>query len=178
MSAVHHFDAATAGVHDAHDWWPTWYRRAFPDYVTHEVVTDTKSQKLGIDHRVTMEGGAVALVDIKCRCTSKTYHDDFLVEVWSDVAGRRLGWSRKKSHCQYIAYVWPQYEFGVLIPFQLLRTTYERHKHAWKRDGLRVVDAQNRSYVTRNVAVPLERFKSDVAEAMTVYFSAEAEPFT
>lgn len=180
---VHEFNPARAGEHDAHDWWGQWYRQAFPGYVTHDIVTERNQQRAGIDHRVRLDGGAEVLVDVKCRCQSKSWRDDFLVEVWSDVQGRRPGWARKPLHCQFVAYVWPQYEVGFLIPFHLLRLAYENHKTEWAElakqggSGFRVVDAENTTYTTRNVAVPLEEFTRSVAEAMTVYFSDEGKPF-
>lgn len=180
---VHTFDAATSNKHDTHDWWPTLYQRAFPRYTTHDLVSDVTLQKAGIDHRLHLSGGGELLVDCKCRCQSKTWHDDLLVEVWSDRERSVAGWARKPLRCHYVAYAWPQFQVGFVIPFHLLQRAYERNKDAWKEateqqgSGFRVVDADNGSYTTRSVAVPLERLMADVAEAMTVYFTEDAEPF-
>jgi hypothetical protein len=38
------------------------------------------------------------------------------------------------------------------------------------------VNADNGTYTTKNFAVPIDRLVTDVAGAMTVYFSEEAEP--
>lgn len=181
---VHTFDAASAGRHDIHEWWPTFYRRAFPDYTTHDVVTDVKLQRAGIDHRIHLSGGAEILVDAKCRCEADRWHDDLLVEVWSKRDQRVPGWARKALRCHYIAYAWPQFEVGYVVPFHMLQRAYERNKAAWAElaksrtdNGFRVVDADNGSYVTRSVAVPVERLRRDVAEAMVVYFYEAGEPF-
>lgn len=183
MGAVHTFDADTAGDHDTHEFWGQLYRRYFTDYATHSVVTEKAAQKSGIDHRVRLSGGGEVLVDCKCRCSSERWHDDILVEVWSDRAGRKPGWARKSLRCHYIAYGWPQFEVGFMVPFHALRRAYERNKDAWAAlceddsSGLRVVDANNGRYVTRSVAVPLKRLLSDVAEAGTVYIDPKCEPF-
>lgn len=178
MGAVHQFDPDTAGQHDAHEWWPTWYRRAFDTYTSHDIVTDKALQRAGIDHRVHLSGGAVLLIDVKCRCTAKRWHEDVLVEAWSDAQRRIPGWARKPLRCHYLAYAWPQYEVGFLIPFHLLRLAYERNKHQWGAAGFYDrVNADNGTYTTKSFAVPVERLTGDVADAMTVYFSDEAEPF-
>lgn len=174
---VHEFDPARAGDHDAHDWWPYFYRSAFADYVNHDIVTDRKLQRCGVDHRVRLSGGAELLVDVKCRCTAKAMHNDFLIEVWSDFEKRIPGWARKPLHCQYIAYVWPQADVGFLVPFHLLQLAYEQQKYTYKADGMRVIDARNRNYTTRNVAVPIDRLLTDVAGAMQVKFTDEGRPF-
>lgn len=184
MGAVHTFDAATSGEHDTHPFWGELYARFFGDYVTHETVTDKRRQKAGVDHAIKLDGGGEVLVDCKCRCTSERWHDDILVEVWSDRAGRVPGWARKSLHCHYVAYGWPQLGVGFMVPFHALRRAYERNKETWAElcqqpeSGLRVVDANNGRYVTRSVAVPLSRLLSDVAEVMTVYIDPDCEPFT
>lgn len=183
MSVVHTFDAAAAGEHDTHPFWADLYGRFFADYASHSVVTDKIAQKAGIDHRVLLDGGGEVLIDCKCRCTSKRWHDDILVEVWSDRDRRVPGWSRKPLRCHYVAYGWPQFEVGFMVPFHALRRAYERNKDEWAAlcadasSGLRIVDANNGRYVTRSVAVPLNRLLADVAEAMTVYLDPKCEAF-
>lgn len=175
--AVHKFDLATAGQHDSHEFWPTFYTRAFPGYLSHEVVTEKRLQIAGIDHRLKLEGDGEHLVDVKCRCTSPTWRDDVLIEVWSDRDRKIKGWARKPLRCHLIAYAWPQYEVGFVVPFLLLRRTYERNKKQWAADGLRLVDARNEGYTTRSVAVPIDRLTREVAESMTVYFKEDQEPW-
>lgn len=178
MTAVHAFDASTCGEHDVHPFWTTIYQRAFPEYVTHDVVSDVALQKFGIDHRLHFNGGGELLIDVKCRCLSKSWHDDILIEVWSDKGRSIPGWARKPLRTHYIAYGWPQYGVAFLVPFHLLRLVYEKNKTQWAADGVQPVVARNSGYDTVSVAVPYKRLLSELTQAMTIYADESLEPFT
>lgn len=176
---VHHFDPKVNS--DGAEWWSTVYRRAFPDYVTHDLVSDVALQKAGIDHRVHLRGGGELLVDVKVR---EQYWPDVAVEVWSDKQRRRPGWVLKSLRSHYVAYAFPSAEVAVLLPFHLLQLAYQQNKHEWAAlakdkaaNGFREVNANNGTYTTLSVAVPIDRLCQDVAAAMTVYFHEDGRPF-
>lgn len=177
--AVHQFETSLNS--DNAEWWALVYGQAFPDYVTHDLVSDVKLQKAGIDHRVRLKGGGELLVDVKVR---DKWYPDVAVEVWSDKQRKVPGWVLKPLHCHYVAYAFPTCEVAFLLPFHLLQLAYQQNKDEWAKlandradNGFRLVDADNGSYVTRSVAVPIERLTKDVANAMTVYFSEDGKPF-
>ncbi len=121
-------DFATTQNEDAADWWQLVYRRAFVAYERHEVVTDRRLQKAGIDHKVYLSGGGIILVDVKTR---SRWFPDVIIEVWSDRSRHVPGWARKPLQCHYVAYAFPTCEIAYLLPFHLLQRAYERHKHEW-----------------------------------------------
>lgn len=178
VTVVHDF--ATSKNSDDAPWWADVYRRAFPDYERHDVITDVTQQKAGIDHRVHMRGGGCTLVDVKVR---EKFYEDIALEVWSDVERRSPGWVIKPLQCHYIAYAFPSVSLCYLLPFQLLRLAYERNKLAWaeaakaESDGFRIANAQNRNYVTRSVVVPTTYLRDALADSMRVYSIDNAQPF-
>lgn len=174
---VHSFDPANQS--DDADWWKTIYVKAFPEYVSHEVVRDVARQKLGIDHVLTLNNGATLNIDVKTRAK---YRDDILLEVWSSKEHHRPGWLRQSLHCHYIAYASPTNGCVLLVPFHLMRLVYEKNKNRWAQEakagntGLREVRADNGTYTTVSVAVPLVDFMHELTKAMTVWLD-ESEPF-
>jgi hypothetical protein len=177
MTAVHVFDPANQS--DAADWWTTIYTRAFVDYVSHEVVTDIKRQKLGMDHVVHLTNGATLNIDVKTRAN---YHDDILLEVWSSKEQRKPGWLRQSLHCHYIAYAAESHGLVTLVPFHLMRRAYEQNKQHWKTEttnpasGVVAVSARNVGYTTVSVAVPWDEFMRALVAAMKVWLDV-SEPF-
>lgn len=174
---LHVFDPANQT--DDAEWWATIYTRAFADYVSHEVVTDIKRQKLGIDHVVSLNNGATLNIDVKSRAK---YRDDVLLEVWSSKEQRKPGWLRQSLHCHYIAYSTPSQGLVVLVPFHLMRRAYEQNKQHWATEtanpgsGVMTVNAQNVGYTTVSVAVPWDEFMRALQNAMKVWLDA-TEPF-
>lgn len=175
---VHRFDPRNQS--DDAEWWSTVYTRAFPTYESHTVVTDVVRQKQGIDHVVHLAGGVDLNVDVKTR---EEWYGDVLLEVWSSKEHRNPGWLRKPLNMHYIAYAIPKRQIAYLLPFQLLRTAYERNKHRWAAacddpsSGIREVHAKNEGYTTVSVAVPIHEVQRAIADAMTVYFDEDMEPF-
>ncbi len=177
MTVIHKFDPLTCGDHDTHEWWSRFYARAVPNYASHTVVTDRQAQREGVDHELRLTGGGSLIVDCKCRCGSPVWREDVLLEVWSNKQARTPGWLLKPLRCHYIAYGWPQFEVGFLLPFTLLRVAYERNKHDWKAQGLQVVTARNSTYDTVSVAVPISVLVAAVSDAMCVYMREDYSPF-
>lgn len=178
MSTVHVFDPANQS--DDAEWWATIYTRSFPDYVSHEVVTDVRRQRQGIDHVLTLRDGATVNIDVKTRAK---WHDDILLEFWSSEEQRTAGWARKSLHCHYIAYATPSKGFVLLIPFHLLRLALEKNKHKWGKlaadpsSPLREVRALNVGYTTVSVAVPLDEFRRAILDAMRVFLDEGMDDF-
>lgn len=175
---LHTFDPTNQS--DDAAWWTTIYTRAFPDYVSHCVVTDIDRQKKGIDHVVYLTGRRELLVDVKTR---EKWYDDILLEVWSAKEQNSPGWLRRPLHCHYIAYATPSQGKVLMVPFQQMRLAYEKNKHAWGKlagvanSGVREVRAKNVGYTTVSVAVPWTLFRTAIYEAMEIWLDG-FEPFT
>ena len=155
--------------------WGKLYSSAFRDrLVRTENVDDLPRQLLGIDKELYLRGGKVLLVDEKSRASK---YPDVLIEVFSSFEDRTPGWARKDLHCDLIAYGW--FPFGkppeaILLPFQALRTWFDRRGWRWywtaarRKDGARICDAHNQGYTTRSIAIPTERLLDEIRDSMVV----------
>ena len=94
---------------------------------------------------------------------------DFLLEVWSDHERRKPGWVAKDLECDFIAYAFVPSRRCYLLPFLTLRRAWQIHGREWwdrgrlDAPGYRLVSADNGSYRTVSVAVPI----ADLLDAMS-----------
>lgn len=153
-------------------WWEDVYRQAFPDFsAMHDVRADGWAQRGGIDRQVILCDGTVLKVDEKARRTS---YDDFLLEYYSDSERRTPGWMAKPLTCDYIAYAFVPSRTCYLLPYQLLRRAWWRHRTEWVGRH-RVVRAPNNGYTTVSVAVPIPVVLAALTGAMAVRWTEPAE---
>lgn len=170
---VHDFGASLAYSHSQSDapWWEQVYRQAFPSFAAMvDVRADGWAQRGGIDRQLVLRDGTTLAIDEKVR--SKVY-DDFLLERWSDQQRRTPGWMQKALTCDYIAYAFVPSRTCYLLPFQLLRRAWRLNGEDWI-GKYRLVEAQNRGYVTESVAVPIAVVLDAVRDAMVVTWKADA----
>jgi len=155
-------------------WWEQVYRDAFPGFLAMMCVRgNCQAQHLGIDRIVTLGSGQCLRIDEKVR---ERDWPDFVLERWS--SNRRpnptAGWIQKPLQCDYIAYAFVPSRTCYLLPFQQLRRAWIRNGRAWidlayrERNGFRVVEAQNRGYVTESIAVPKQVLLDAMLDAMRV----------
>lgn len=164
---VHDF-AASLAMSDSYadaDWWLGIYRRAFPTLVSAvSVRADGWAQRGGIDRVLTLACGRTYTVDEKVR--SRDW-PDILLERWSDEAKRIAGWIQKPLACDFIAYAFAPSHRCYLLPVAPLQRAWRQHGRAWAR-AYGQCRAQNASYVSTGVPVPIQTLMPAIAEAMLV----------
>jgi hypothetical protein len=189
---IHSFQASLAlsQTHADADWWDALYRQAFPTIVqTVQMRDDGWAQRGGIDRQLILADGTALKVDEKVRDGD---WQDFCLESWSDRDRRKPGWLRKDLTCDFIAYAFIKSQRCYLLPFQLLRraarnegsTWYERASYGLSGPkprsgyhrgalGFGLVWADNRSYVTESIAVPIDVVLDAVRDAMVINWTSE-----
>lgn len=157
-------------------WWNDVYTQAFPTLKSMvSVREDGWAQRGGIDRLLILADGTTVKVDEKVRSRS---YPDFCLEYWSDIARRRPGWVSKDLTCDFIAYAFVPAATCYLLPFQLLRRACRDHKEEWldlaerRADGFRRVDADNGSYVTASLAVPIPVVLDALRDAMIIHWTS------
>ena len=161
--------------HEDADWWERVYREAFPAFATmFSVRYDERykwAQLAGIDRVVCLANGRSFYVDEKVRSVR---YDDILLEQYSDLEQHNPGWMQKELASDYIAYAFTTDGTCYLLPFQGLRRAWLQNGSEWIRmakancRGFRVVDAKNRTYTTRSIAVPIPVLMDALLGAMEI----------
>jgi len=153
-------------------WWREVYATAFPGFsVMSSVHNDGWAQRAGIDRVITLESGRTVTVDEKVR--DKAW-PDILWEYWSNRERKVAGWCAKDMACDYIAYAFIPTKTCYLLPALQMRKAWNTHGDEWINkaqtytDGYRIVDADNGTYTTRSVAVPITISLSAIQEASVV----------
>jgi len=170
---VHDFDERLAFSHSQSDapWWGEVYRKAFPTLTAViDVRDDGWAQRGGIDRLIVLNDGTALKVDEKVRTVA---YPDILLERWSDKARRKPGWMQKELTCDFVAYAFVPTAVCYLLPWQLLRRAWIENGREWIA-SCRLVEAQNRGYVTESVAVPIQRLLDAVRDAMVVSWTRAA----
>ncbi len=166
-SVIHDFDESLRLSHEAADapFWLDVYRQAFPGLqAAVNVRDDGWAQRGGIDRVLTLKSGKTLNVDEKVR--AKDY-PDILLERWSDRARRKPGWMQKDLACDFIAYAFLPSQRCYLLPFPTLRRAWLKNGREWI-EKYPHVPAQNRTYVTESIAVPIDVLMAALQDAMVV----------
>jgi hypothetical protein len=175
---VHEFKKSLALSHqyEGAEWWSAVYQKAFPNYLSAvSVRTDGWAQRGGIDRVITLKSGKTITVDEKVRAKS---YGDIALEQWSDVERKKPGWMQKDLACDFIAYAFVPDEICYLLPFPILRRAWLENGVEWIANakgndgGYRFIDAQNPSYVTRSIAVPITDLLSAISQAQIIKWGA------
>lgn len=175
---VHSFQESLAKSHAQEDapWWFDVYSKAFPGFASMvSVRSDGWAQRGGIDRVITLKSGRTVTVDEKVR--EKPW-PDILLERWSDKRRETAGWMQKDLACDYIAYAFIPTQRCYVLPFLQLRAAWLRHGREWiqkaesQQDGFKIITANNGSYVTENVAVPIADLMDALAEAQKIEWAA------
>lgn len=174
---VHNFrdSLAVSHAHSDAPWWGDVYRTVFGDRLISmiDLRDDGWAQRGGIDRQLILADGTVLKVDEKVR---KEDWPDILLEIWSDEARKTPGWMLKPLTCDFIAYAFIPSRTCYLLPYQLLKSAFEKNKNEWWRDygeppgyeNLRLKRAKNRGYVTASMAVPTAVLLDAIASAIVV----------
>lgn len=178
---LHNFRESLAKSHAQADapWWEEVYRKAFHNFAGMVCVRDDGwAQRGGIDRVITLTSGRTVTVDEKIR---EEDWPDILWEYLSSVESGTPGWCAKDLACDFIAYAFVPSQRCYLLPtLQMRRAWRENHKD-WvrkgreRRGGFRIVDAVNRGYSTRSVAVPISVTMDAIRDAMVVDWSVPTQ---
>jgi hypothetical protein len=145
--------------------WETVYRKAFPSLASVVCVReDGWAQRGGIDRLLVLASGKTLSVDEKVR---ERDYGDVLLEYWSNYERRVPGWIAKDLACDFIAYAVLPTKKCYLLPFQTLRQAWRNNRNEWVND-FREVKADNGTYTTVSVAVPVGVLFDSLRDAMTV----------
>lgn len=175
---VHNFQESLAKSHKQEDapWWVEVYTKAFPGFASMvSVRADGWAQRGGIDRVITLKSGRTVTVDEKVRYKS---YPDIVLERWSDRARKIPGWIQKDLACDYIAYAFVPDCRCYLLPFLQLRTAWMQNGRDWianaqaRRDGFKVANADNGSYITESIAVPIPILIEALSAAQKVEWAA------
>ena len=153
-------------------WWFNVYRSAFPDLAAAVSVRgDGWAQRAGVDRILTLTCGRTISVDEKVR---ERDWPDILLERWSNEESRIPGWVQKPLACEYIAYAFVPSGKCYLLPTLMLQRAWRLHGREWIA-SCREVRAQNKSYCTVSVAVPIAELLAAISDAICVRWEPEPE---
>jgi hypothetical protein len=185
LAAHHSFKAQLAWSEAQSDepFWDAVYRKAFPNLVSHVTGPgDYDSQRQGVDRVLVLSNNRLLRIDEKKR--SANYPDILLEYVSVDVTGA-LGWIEKDLSIDYLAYAFMPALKVYLLPWILLRKAWKENREAWmskaeeRREGFRVVQAQNFGYSTWSLAVPIPNLYSAINRASIIEVDLqEDDPFS
>lgn len=167
--------ALSKAMEDA-PWWGRVYAKAFPGFASMvSVRSDGWAQRGGIDRVITLKSGRTVTVDEKVRSRS---YGDIILERWSNRERRTEGWIQKDLACDFIAYAFVPDERCYVLPFLPLRAAWIANGRDWISkaesgdDGFRIVLADNGTYTTESVAVPIPELLGAVHMAQIVDWGA------
>lgn len=178
MTTIHSFQESLSKSQAQEDapWWPRVYSLAFPGHLSAvSVRSDGWAQRGGVDRVVTLASGKTVTIDEKVRYES---YSDILLETWSSVQSKSPGWMQKDLACDFIAYAFVPDERCYLFSFPILRCAWLKHGREWireakeSRNGFRVVNANNGSYTTRSIAVPIPELMGALHDAQVISWEA------
>ena len=98
---------------------------------------------------------------------------DILLEYWSDYERRIPGWVAKDLACDFIAYAFVPSQTCYLLPTLILRRAWQMNGQQWVSTYKRV-EANNRTYTTVSVPVPIKTLMGALSNAMTVNWERNA----
>jgi hypothetical protein len=188
---IHNMDDSLAYSHGEADapYWREVYAQAFPNMVT---MTDLRAngwhQAAGRDRAITLSTGRTIYVDEKVRKKNWT---DICIEVWSvyprngrppwpSVKGAKPGWAVAPKDCDYLAYAFKPSQTCHLFTYFSILSAWAKHKEVWRdkaeanEDGYRWIKADNVSYWTVSVSVPINALHDYIKDALTITWTASA----
>lgn len=144
--------------------WKAIYQKAFPEIVRCEICTDMTAQQLGVDRLIYLINGNVIRIDEKKR--EKDY-PDILLEYISVDNANKPGWMEKDLAIDYLAYAFMPSQRVYLLPWLLLRRAWISFGEQWKKK-YPIISAQNNTYKTYSVAVPIKVILTTIAQASII----------
>lgn len=141
------------------------YRAAYPNVETLAYVRkDGWAQRGGVDRVVTLSSGKTITHDEKFR---EKVWNDFCLEYFSDLRQKTRGWVAKDLACDVIAYAFVPIKTAYFLPFQTLREAWRRNHESWVSEYPKI-DAENKTWITRSVAVPIPVVLDALGDAVRI----------
>lgn len=177
---IHSFEESLAWGEEAsaEPFWDAVYRKAFPDLVTiSRNAANNSAQRLGIDRWIHLSSGKTLTVDEKRR---KLDRQDILLEYLSNDRTNAPGWIEKDLQIDFLAYAFVESGRCYLFCWPMLRRTWIAFKEEWlhrayaEDPGFRLIEARNRGYTTKSIAVPTTVLLSAVKNASIIDVNGEA----
>ena len=169
---IHDFHERLVCSHSYADapWWLGVYRTAFPGLAAAVSVRDDGwAQRAGIDRLLTLTSGRTITIDEKVR---ERDWPDILLERWSNEECRVPGWVQKPLACEFIAYAFVPSSRCYLLPTLTLQRAWRLHGREWIANH-REMRAQNKTYCTVSVAVPIGELLAAISDAICVRWESE-----
>ena len=147
------------------DFWNAIYEKAFPSMVFHKLCTgNCQGQFLGIDRVIQLSSGKTLYIDEKKR--EQEYGDILLEYISVDTTGAK-GWIEKDLQIDYLAYAFMQSKRCYLLPWQLLKRVWRHYGQEWIKKYPKI-EAQNKTYKTISVAIPIPILINTLKNAMII----------
>ena len=137
------------------------YYRAVPGIEKIEFAEDMATQRNGIDKILHFKSGYKVTIDEKKR---RVDYGDILLELWSVYEKKKRGWLYY-CKCDYIVYAVMPSKKVYLLPVLLLKKSWVANQMRWQQE-YKVVNAYNRGYVTKSIAIPVDILLSAIAKEM------------
>jgi hypothetical protein len=145
--------------------WIAVFRKAFPNMVSSVLCENMAQQRAGIDRIITLSSGDLVRVDQKLR--RKVYSDIALEVVSVDRPVEKPGWIMKDLAIDYLAYAFLPTQRCYMYPWLLLRRAWLLCGRRWEAEYGRI-PAQNPTYTTWSVPVPIEVLQDTIARAWVI----------
>jgi len=167
---MHDFATSLAASHAVSDapFWAEIYAKAFPGGIMIDHRQDGEHQRAGVDRSIILPNSKQVLVDEKARFTD---YGDILLEYWSDEARKIPGWVCKPLRCDFIAYAIVPRGWCYLLPVLALQSAWRAHGDKWIEQHRRI-EANNKTYRTISVGVPLATLFAAIGQALRIQFTA------
>jgi hypothetical protein len=153
--------------------WQALYRKAFPGFESMQLITDIHEQKRGRDRVIRLTSGHTYYVEEKKRRKS---WGDILLEYISVDSKNIPGWICKDLDIDYLAYAFMDNRIAYLFPWPILKRAWKHYGTSWieqanaHKDGFDIVIADNMTYKTHSVAVPIKTLLRTMRSGMIITF--------
>lgn len=154
--------------------WREVYEKAFPGMaamIDHR--QDGEHQRAGIDRSIIMPNSKQILVDEKLRRKNKKtgqVYRDIALEYLSDESRRTPGWVCKPLRADFIAYAIAPIGQCYLLPVIQLQQAWRTHCELWVKT-FPTIKAQNKSWMTVSVGVPVRDVFAAIGKALRIEFT-------
>ncbi len=124
---------------------------------------DIGLQRKGYDRLVILSNEKKYIIDEKIRKIPSAMYNDILLEYESSPGN--VGWIEKDLSVDYIAYAFTDHVY--MLNWVELKRLWRHLGKIWIKQ-LHIVEAQNPNYVTKSVAVPIDKMKEYLGAIISV----------
>jgi hypothetical protein len=149
------------------------YKRYFVNMIG--IIRNNDKNELGVggaDAVIQLSNGRTVFIDEKIR-SSKYESKDILIEL--DHSNGVVGWANKNLSVDYIAYCWLSDRKVLMLEYPLFKRLWKNHGKGLiengedNKNGCRIIEAENRSYVSRSLIIPTKSLLSRMHSGVFVH---------